>query len=299
MREIRKAITNIINKESTNDNIYILLSAGIDSQSVLFSCLELNKKVFIVSFTREDHESRDFKCAREISKQLSLDFIPVYIPIDLTNITDKILLLSNKFECKLKTDYECMYPMLFAYNEIEKHAKLNNIKEINVTSGLGADIYYLLSKKAAVHYKNKEDEYRDLLYFNPNYSQRSKHEKYCDERGINHIMPYFTDEVYNIFKGTTKKEINTPKEKNDVRDQYKNEIIDNLLFKHTSFHKGDSFISDIFTILLDSEWNIKEFKSVTGIYNAVSKNIINEPIISNSKNDIRNNIFGTFIIQKQ
>lgn len=278
MIPIRKTITNILNNETTSDTMYILLSAGVDSQSVLFSCLELGKKVVIVSFTREDHESRDFVCAREIAKQLDLEFIPVLLPTDVKNITETLLELAANHDCRLKTDFECMYPMLYAYKAIEKHAKENNIADINITSGLGADTYYLLSKKASIHYKNRPDEYRDLLYFNPNYSQRCKHEAFCKKKGFNHVMPYFRDEVYNLFKGKSKKEVNSPKEKNDVREQYKDELIENLVFKHTSFQKGDSLISDIFPILLDTEWNTNNWRSVTGIYNALAAKRITQVI---------------------
>lgn len=278
MIPIRKTLTEILDKESTNDTIYILLSAGIDSQSVLFSCLELGKKVVVVSFTREDHESRDFICAREIAKQLQLEFIHVSLPTDVKNMSQTLLDLANNYDCKLKTDFECMYPMIYAYKAIEKHAIENNIKDINITSGLGADTYYLLSKKASIHYKNRPDVYRDLLYFNPNYSQRCKHEKLCKDKGFNHVMPYFRDDVYNLFKGKSKAEVNTPKEKNDVREQYKDELIEDLLFKHTSFQKGDSLISDMFSILLETEWNVNNWRSVTGIYNALAAKRITQPI---------------------
>lgn len=274
MIPIRKTINEIIKKEVPEDTVYILLSAGVDSQSVLFSALELGKKVIPVSFHVEGHKSRDFLCAEIIAKELNLEFLEVILPNDMKTISEKILYLAKNFDCKLKTDFECFYPMLFAYDAIQEHSGGNAA----ILSGLGADTYYLLSKKASIHYKGKEDEYRDLLYFNPNYSQRCKHEKISKLMGINHVMPYFRDEVYNIFKGTTKAECNKPLEKNPVREQYKNELIEKLHFKHTSFQKGDSGISDMFTPLLKTKWNINNWKSVTGIYNAVVKGTITEPL---------------------
>ncbi len=279
MIPIRKTINNIIEKEVTNDTVYILLSAGVDSQSVLFSCLELGKKVIVVSFTREDHDSRDFLCAKNIAKILNLEFIPVYLPTDVKTISEKVLYMSDTFDCKLKTDFECMYPMVLSYEAIEKHSGGN----ASIVSGLGADTYYLLSKKASIHYKHRPDEYRDLLYFNPNYSQRCKHEKLSDMLGFNHVMPYFRDDVYHLFKGKSKKEVNHPLEKNDVREQYKDELIPKLHFKHTSFQKGDSGISDMFSALIETEWNIKNWVSVTGIYNSVHKGEITQPLNKDGK----------------
>lgn len=267
MIPIRKTINNIIQKEVSDDTVYILLSAGVDSQSVLFSCLELNKKVIVVSFTREDHDSRDFLCAKNIAEKLKLEFIPVYLPTNLSVISENLLYLKNTFDCKLKTDYECMFPMVLAYQAIEKHSGGG----ATIVSGLGADTYYLLSKKASIHYKDRPDVYRDMLYFNPNYSQRCKHEQLSKTLGFNHVMPYFRDDVYNLFKGKSKKEVNFPLEKNDVREQYKDELIPKLHFKHTSFQKGDSGISDLFIPLVESDWNIKNWISITGIYNALSR----------------------------
>lgn len=274
MIPIRKTINSILEKEVLDDTVYILLSGGVDSQSVLFSSLELGKKVVVVSFHIEGHKSRDFLCAEGIAKELNLEFIPVVLPTDMKTISEKILYLAKTFDCRLKTDFECFYPMLFAYEAIEKHSG----GKATMVSGLGADTYYLLSKKASIHYKDRPDEYRDLLYFNPNYSQRCKHEQLSEMLGFNHVMPYFRDEVYNLFKGKTKKECNSPKEKNDVREQYENELIENLHFKHTSFQKGDSGISNMFEPLLETEWNINNWKSVTGIYNAVHKGVITKPL---------------------
>lgn len=281
MIPIRKTITNILKNDLDSDAVYVLLSAGVDSQSVLFSCLELGKKVIAVSFTREDHYSRDYLCAKIIAEQLNLEFISVPIPTDMHTISKSILLLAKEYDCQLKTDFECMYPMIMAYEAIKKHAKKNDNININITSGLGADIYFLLNKRAAINYRGRPDVYRDLLYFNPHYSQRSKHEQLCKKEKFNHVMPYFKNEVYDLFRGKTKKEINSPLEKNDIREQYKNELIDNLYFKHTSFQKGDSGISNMFEVLLDSEWNINDWRSVTGIYNAVKKGAINKPLSIN------------------
>lgn len=281
--KIRNTINNILKNELTNDSVYIFLSGGVDSQSVLFSCLDLNKKVTIVSFTIDGYESRDFLCAKNIAKKLNIDFLPVILPIDLNSISTKIIEMAKNFDCKLKTDFECFYPMLFAYEAIIQDAKEKGNNNINLTSGLGADTYFLLSKKASIHYKDRPDEYRDLLYFNPNYSQRSKHEELCKMLNINHVMPYFRDEIYNLFKGKTKKEVNYPLEKNDIRENYKNELIDKLHYKHTSFQKGDSGISIMFTKLLTSEWNINNWKSVTGIYNAVVKGSITKPLDKNGQ----------------
>ena len=275
MIPIRKMITSILKKDLKHETVYVLLSGGIDSQSVLFSSLSLKKKVIVVSFTPAGHESTDFKSAKKIADTLSLDFLPVYLPTDLDTVSSTLIFLHKEYQCKKKTDFECMYPMHFAYQSIKDHAQNN---DYSITSGLGADIYFLLSKKACIHYKNKEDEYRQLLYSDKSYSQRNKHEHYCEKNNVNHVMPYFYEDVFNLFKGTTKDQCNKPRQKEPIVSQYEDDIIENSYFKHSSFQKGDSKIELIFTPLLDTEWNTKNWVSITGIYNSIAKNIITTPL---------------------
>ena len=66
MIEIRKTLNILINNIK-DEPIYVLLSGGVDSQSVLFSALELKKKVIVVSFTIDNHLSRDFLSAKKNS----------------------------------------------------------------------------------------------------------------------------------------------------------------------------------------------------------------------------------------
>jgi asparagine synthetase B (glutamine-hydrolysing) len=274
MIKIRDTLNEIIS-EIEDDTIYLLLSSGLDSQSLLFSALELNKKVVVVSFTRVDYKSRDFKAAKSIAERLNLEFLPIYLPTKTKDIANYALILAKKYKCRTKTEFECTFPMIFVYKKISNHAK----KKATIVSGLGADCYYVLSKKGMLHYKSKPDEFRSMTYEKENYCQINQHDILKSEFNLEHIVPYLDKRVFNLFYGKTWDECNKPKQKSHVREQYKKDLIPNHYFNHTNYQLGDSGIADLFSSLLDTNWNTKNWKSVTGIYNAVVKGEI-----SSSKN---------------
>jgi asparagine synthetase B (glutamine-hydrolysing) len=263
--QIRNTLSKIIGEHDT-DTYYLLLSAGLDSQSLLFSALELGKKVIVVSFTRADRESRDFKIAKAIAGKLELEFIPVYLPTSLSDIKKYTLMLSTQYECKSKTEFECTYPMYFAYKAIREHSATTAV----MMSGLGADCFYVLSKNGIIHYKDDPDTFREQTFLKENYCQKRQHAILKKEFDIQHIIPYISTEIVNLFKGVSWDECNTPMQKIHVRDQYKDELIEKHYFPHRSYQSGDNGISDLFKQLIDSDWNTKNWKSAVGIFNAVT-----------------------------
>jgi hypothetical protein len=71
----------------------------------------------------------------------------------LANLKEDLIDLI-RYGAKTKTDFECGWPMLYAY-------KL--IKEKNIFSGFGADGHFCISKKGMIHFKNKIE--RDIIIF--------------------------------------------------------------------------------------------------------------------------------------
>lgn len=64
---LRKKLLKIIEKESNGtDKVGLMLSGGIDSSSILYSLLELNKKVHCYTFYLQNYESKDLKSARRL-----------------------------------------------------------------------------------------------------------------------------------------------------------------------------------------------------------------------------------------
>ena len=213
LNHLRKTISSLVD-DVDSDLVYVLTSGGLDSQSIIFSALEVGKQVVIVSFTTQGHESRDFKSAKKIAMKLDLLFLPVIIPTDLETIKRDSYTLGNELECRTKSEYECTHPMIYAYDVISQHAD----GKAYILSGLGADCFYVLSKKGKIHYSHRPDEFRYMTFNKENYCQRRQHVILEEKYNCVMVTPYLTDDIYNLFEGTTWDECNRPKQKNHVRE---------------------------------------------------------------------------------
>lgn len=265
MVPVRKILNECINP---HDNLYVLLSSGLDSQSILYSCLELKKSITVVSFRIDGVYSTDFRCAKKLADMNNLEFIEVVLPTDISQLSKDILYMANVLGCKKKTDFECIFPFLYVYKRLSGKALI---------SGMGADVWYLLSKSAMINHRSNPDAFREKNYARPDFAQRCYHSDLCKRHEASHLMPFMDKVFFDAFKGKSWDELNRPKQKNDIRTQYP-ELRSGLHFKHTNLQKGDSQIASVFEKLLDTEWNNNNYKSVTGIYNAVVNGYIKNPL---------------------
>lgn len=243
-----------------DNKVGVLLSGGMDSASVLFSLIEANKDITAYSFTLRDRESTDFKLARDVCLKFDIPFKPIFISDDVLYAYSKLKYLVE-IGARKKTDFECFYPMLFVYPEIEENV---------LATGLGADGHFCDNKKANIHFKGRLDEFR-AIEFKPGFCQMILHDYMC--RVYNKTMwnPYLSQEMKDIFYGTTKEEINTPNKKQPILDTFPDNFGKIKPFRQ-SYQKGDAGISDLFEQLLDiPEINVGKNKSVTGIYNRIIK----------------------------
>lgn len=240
-------------------SVAILLSSGVDSQSVLFSLLSMNITPIVYSFTLDTHESTDFKKAKQIANLYDLEFVPILLPTDIDILKSDIKILKSLGAIK-KTDFECGWPMLHAYRQI---------KEEVIASGLGADGHFCISKKGMIHYKDRIDEFRDSLFDNVSYAQQPIHKLLSVEYNKLLYFPFLDYEIREYFRGKSWDEINKPKQKQTIRDTYPVEFEKCKPTLHTNYQKGDSGIDKLFVSLLNTDWNIGNWKSVVGIYNAI------------------------------
>ena len=65
---IKEIIKRVINTQSKNDEVAVLLSGGVDSLSVAFAAHELGKKVHAYSFHLDTGTSYDSDKAAEVSQ---------------------------------------------------------------------------------------------------------------------------------------------------------------------------------------------------------------------------------------
>lgn len=243
--------------EKLPKKVALCLSGGIDSVALLSLLLENKKKVVIYSFTLEDYESFDFITAKELSERFNCEFNPVYLPIDIGVLKKDILRLHTDYNCRKKTEYECVWPFLYIYPAI---------KEKVIVTGLGAEGHFGTTKKGALHYHDDLDGFRDTFFGNKNVSQQYQHKKLCAENKKVSYFPFLTEEIRNYFRGKTWEEVNKPKLKQPILDLINFEIS----VKSSNLQLG-SGVADHFDKLLYTDWNNHNYKSVVGILNAVNR----------------------------
>ena len=242
----------------------VLLSSGVDSHSALFALMELKVPVTCYSFTLDNHESRDFKYARATCETLGVPFVPVYLNTSVEHLK-KFCLYAVKAGARSKTDFECMWPMMVAFRKI---------KENFIISATSADSHFALSKKANMHYKDRVDYYRMVVFKKPNTGQRILLKSEAARMGKVYFTPFDTTRVCGELHGYSWEELNKPQQKQPIRSAFPEYFDQIKTTVHTNLQLGDSKIAEHFKILLDSDWNTRGLKSVKGIYNDLINGVI-------------------------
>ena len=76
---LRQLLNEYISNEVKEDKVAILFSGGMDSLSILFTCLDLGIKPTLYSFYLKSYESQDIKSSRAIAKAYDLKLVEVCI----------------------------------------------------------------------------------------------------------------------------------------------------------------------------------------------------------------------------
>ena len=238
----------------------ILLSSGVDSHSVLFACIELDIPMVAYSFTLDNKESRDYKYAKATASVCHVEFKKVALPTDAETLKRYCLYAVNK-GAKGKTDFECMWPMITAFRQAAKDGCRY------VLSATAADSHFALSKKANMHYKDKVDLYRRLVFSKRNTGQKLLLKAEAAKLGMEYFTPYDTTRMCSELHGYTWDELNKPQQKQPIRAAFPEYFEKCKTTVHTNLQLGDSGIAKHFEILLDTNWNKWNYKSIKGIYN--------------------------------
>ena len=242
-----------------DDTVAVLLSGGVDSMTIAFAADSIGKKVATYTFHLEGEPSYDAMKALEYSEKFGWKSHLTIVPTELQELKSQWINLSDNYDCRKKTHFECTYPFLYVYP---------HIKETHIFSGLGADSSYGLSKTAMMHYKHpkeKFDEYRMKAHsLKPGgYGQQILLAK---QYGKVYNTPYMEEHIKEYFLGFTWEQINKPFEKalivNDFRD-YFDKI--GKWRKHTNLQL-DSKINILFEKLIDEpDINFRNRKRIMDI----------------------------------
>lgn len=252
--------------EPLPNEVGVFLSSGIDSRCILFALLEAGKTPHAYSFTLGDRVSRDCYVAEQVSKTFGVKFTKVILPVNVEDLKSDVLILHNKYGCKLKTEYECVWPFLYAYPMVEEPV---------VANGIRADSHFCISKRARLHFKDDLDAYRRECFENPNGGQYLQHLQLAEKCNTSVFAPYRSQEMIDYFMGTTYEQCNKPHQKQPILNAFPEYFEKYKVYPHTNFQLGDSGIAEHFDKLLQTDWNRYNYMSVTGIFNLVNKGELN------------------------
>ena len=254
---IKKLLQNYIKSTISDDDVAVLLSGGIDSISVALAAHDAGKKVHAYSFQLGNQTSYDFAKAAEISYKMNWKFTPIVVPTDnLENDWYRLV----KFNCRKKTHFECVFPMLYIYPEI---------KEKYVLTGWGADGYFGVSKKAMMRYSNDKkwdnytkyckkhnqkqltfNEFREAYFLEDECAGLKWHNFVVAKYNKIHITPYLDENVKTYLMNKDWQELNKPRQKEIIRKDFTDLEKFGIIKPHLNLHLG-SGVNKLFETLLD------------------------------------------------
>lgn len=239
---IDEILTDIIDKSIPDNEISVLLSGGVDSQSVAFAAHRLGKKITAHTMYVDGNMSKDAKHAIDVADHFGWSIEVTDVPVD--NLVDDFLKLIKKYKCKKKTQVECTFPFLYVYPKIE---------ERTILSGWAADGYFGLSKRCALHFKEPKerfDEFRDEYFGAENVVGINQQYMLAREYNKNFIAPYMNERVKKYMYQYDWFEMNKPYQKHIVVEAFP-EFKEMNVRKHESLQLA-SGIPDHFEKLLDN-----------------------------------------------
>ena len=222
---INNLLINHIENNVPDSKIAVLLSGGVDSISIALATHHAGKKVHAYSFHLDTHETYDFIKAKEVSEYMKWDFTEVVVPTN--NIVDDWKTLAEF--CRKKTHFECVFPFLYVYPQIE---------EKYVLTGWGADGYFGPSKKAMMRYSSYKKKRNYVAYCKKHNQKRlnwnefriayldgdcaglKEHTRLAEKYNKIHVTPYLDKKVRKFLMSKSWKELNKPRQKEIIRSDF-------------------------------------------------------------------------------
>lgn len=269
-------LKNILNKYLIEQNINsestaLLFSSGMDSLSILLSCLEVGINPHLYTFYLDNHISEDIKRSREICKKLNLNLTEIKIETQKDKLKDDIEFIIKKFKTKRKTAIQCIHPFLYVIPKID---------EKYVLTGLCADDLYGTARSVA-KFGNDYEKFNEIRYKKLKDKTASSYcyiKKIVEGNEKIFLAPYKEcEELLDYMLGLNYKEMNSPKQKNIMYEDYKDILEKYNLYRRNSNLQCDSRIREWHDILLnDKEINSNNNKSIVAIYNKIYKEVFGD-----------------------
>ena len=268
---IKDLLIDHIKNNVPDSEIAVLLSGGVDSVSVGLAAESAGKEVHAYSFYLNGAPSYDFIKAAEVAHKRNWNFTPIVVPTE-NLIEDWHRLV--KLNCRKKTHFECVFPFLYVYPEIE---------EKYVLTGWGADGYFGPSKKAMMRYSSYKkkrnyvkycqdhnqkrlnwNEFR-LAYLDGDCAGLKEHTNLATKHNKIHVTPYLDADVRELLMSKSYKELNKPKQKYFIRSDFTELKKFGTIKPHQNLHLNAGVDKLFETLLNNPELNFKGRKRMMDV----------------------------------
>ena len=178
-------------------------------------------------------------------------------------VDEKYLIKTH--DLKKKTQFQVMHPM--------KHL-CEAIKEDYVLSGLEADTLYgnTRSMRKTITCESEFKNIRSKYIHDENNASYSFIRNELENNNKTFVAPYKqSSEIINYFLSLESKDLCFGKQKKQTYEAFKTEIDNLSLYRRSSNMQINSGIREFHDLLLQTDLNQKNFKSVIGVYNQLIK----------------------------
>ena len=268
---IKSLLISHIKNNVPDSEVAILLSGGVDSVSVGLAAENAGKEVHAYSFYLNGPPSYDFIKAAEVAHKRNWNFTPVIVPTE-NLVEDWHRLVELK--CRKKTHFECVFPFLYVYPQIE---------EKYVLTGWGADGYFGPSKKAMMRYSSYKkkrnyvkyckdhnqkrlnwNEFR-LAYLDGDCAGLKEHTNLATKHNKIHVTPYLDTDVRELLMSKSYEELNKPKQKHFIRKNFTELKKFGTIKPHQNLHLNAGVDKLFETLLKNSEINFCKRKRMMDV----------------------------------
>ena len=224
-REIRNAVG------AKPKKVALLLSSGLDSTVVGLAAHALGHQVHAYTFGLQGKASIDTRYAQKTANLMGWKWTPVDLPSNPVALVRDWPMMYDELGCRRKPDFECCWPFLYVYPQIEEKFVLN---------GLHADAHFGLNRKSykagATTDKATFDRMRSG-YFGPYHelgwkclsetnrmSGAGQHLALQRHFGLTDVNPFLSRAMFDLMIRYSWEELNKPRQKHVVAGAYPQQV---------------------------------------------------------------------------
>ncbi len=243
----------------------VALSGGVDSSALLAAAVETGRKPIAYSFTLDGRGSSDFVRASRTAATLGVPFRPVWLPTDVETLRNDVRTLVTGYGLTRKPDVECLWALRRLYRAVD---------EPGVVSGLAADGYFALSRKAVIEWRSNPeplDGWIDSYFRGPILGQRDALEAIAADENLVTDAPYIDVRLSGAMRGLRWRDVNVPRQKRPIWDAFPTlRRYRWIIRRHQNLQLADSGIASLFESLLATDWNVGGWRTPGPIYRALA-----------------------------